>query len=75
MTSGDDDGSMARWPNTGVFLARVWREDDGAFRARVTYHVNINSDADPEAQVVTGDPDHLHLLLTSWLAASAAAEQ
>jgi hypothetical protein len=74
MTSPDDD-FVARLPNTGVFLARAWREDDGAFRARITYHLNINCESDPGTQTVTDDPNQIHLLLATWLTTAADADR
>jgi hypothetical protein len=71
-TPADDDEEVPQRPNTAVFLARVWRED-GAFRARITYHVDINSRIDTETLVVTADPAEVREQLAIWLEESAAA--
>jgi hypothetical protein len=59
-------------PGTAVFLARVWW-DDGQFRARITYCVDIDAGPSAETKIVTADPAQVHRLLALWLDEFTAA--
>jgi hypothetical protein len=63
---------MTEAPHTAVFLARVWWED-GQFRARVTYMVDVESDDVDQHRIVTADPAEVRRHLANWLDAAAAA--
>jgi hypothetical protein len=63
---------VTRRPHAAVFLVRAWWED-GEFRARITYHVNIDATPPDERQIVTADPEELHQHLATWLAVAASA--
>lgn len=61
---------MTGAPHVAVFVARAWWED-GQFRARVTYCVDI--DSHEEVRFVTADPDDLRRRLDRWLDDADAA--
>jgi hypothetical protein len=63
---------MAQPPNAAVFVARAWCED-GQFRARISYHVNIHSEPTEETRIVTVDPAEVRQHLAIWLDESTAA--
>lgn len=63
---------MAQPPHAAVFLARAWWED-GQFRVRIIYRVNIHSEPTEETRLVTIDPAEVHQHLAIWLDASTAA--
>jgi hypothetical protein len=60
---------MAQRPNTAVFLVRAWWED-GQFRARISYYVDIHAD---ETRIVTDDPADVRRHLGTWLDESTTA--
>jgi hypothetical protein len=53
-------------PDTAVFLARAWWED-GQFRARITYQVDIHAEPTAETRIVTADPAEVRRQLAIWL--------
>jgi hypothetical protein len=53
-------------PNTAVFLARAWWED-GQFRARITYNVDIHAEPAAETRLVTANPAEVRQQLAIWL--------
>jgi hypothetical protein len=59
---------MTQRPKTAVFLARAWWED-GQFRARITYYVDIHA----ETRIVTADPAEVRQHLAIWLDESTTA--
>jgi hypothetical protein len=63
---------MAQRPNTAVFLVRAWWED-GQFRARISYYVDIRSDPTEETRIVTVDPAEVRRHLEIWLDESTTA--
>jgi hypothetical protein len=52
--------------NPAVFLARAWWED-GQFRARITYTVDIHAKPAAETRIVTADPADVRRQLAIWL--------
>lgn len=67
----DDNTKVTPRPSTAVFLVRVWWEE-GGFRARITYHLDINSNTDVETRILTADPAEVRQHLATWLDESAA---
>jgi hypothetical protein len=59
-------------PNTAVFLVRAWWED-GQFRARISYYVNLHSEPAAETQILTADPAEVREHLGRWLDESSPA--
>jgi len=62
---------VAQRPRAALFLVRAWWED-GEFRARVTYSVEITSEV--HQRTVTADAAEIHRILAVWLHEAAAHE-
>jgi hypothetical protein len=58
--------------NTAVFIARAWW-DDGQFRARISFQVDIRAEPEAETQTVTADPAEVRRQLELWLDESSKA--
>jgi hypothetical protein len=71
-TVGHDDGCVTPRPATAVFLVRAWWED-GQFRARITYEVDILADPAVETRIVTADPAEVRRQMAVWLDEFTAA--
>ncbi|SHN88998.1 hypothetical protein SAMN05660350_04990 [Geodermatophilus obscurus] len=57
---------MTQRPRTAVFLARAWWEE-GQFRARITYCLDIQAGPAAETRIVTADPAEARQHLATWL--------
>jgi hypothetical protein len=58
--------------NTAVFIVRAWWED-GQFRARISYQVDIHAEPEAETQTITADPAEVRRQLEVWLDESSKA--
>lgn len=54
-------------PSCGVFVARAWRENDDAFRAKITYSTDLSAEHQAETEICVADPDDVRRQLDTWM--------
>jgi hypothetical protein len=53
-------------PAVALFIVRAWYEDD-QFRAHVTRSLDVNTEIETRAELLTADPQRLVEFLGTWL--------
>lgn len=63
---------MAQQSHAATFVVRAWWEDD-AFRARITYTIDIGCPQTEKTHVVTANIDEVRHHFSAWLLEMTAA--